>query len=293
MELCISMAYPLHKRGGNGRQPFGKAIELCLGAGFRFLDYTPEYNYAGWQDGVLREKEQLDAAGIAVEQAHAPFYRCRTYYDPLEFPREFHRCFEAAALIGAKFIVVHADEYRPTTRYDVDEIVEYTYEYMAPEVEYARKHGLKVAVESLFEEGATSCRTIYGCSRFTSRANEIKAIIERFNDPTVVCCWDFGHARLAYGREGMTDALRELGPYVQCTHVHDNYLNRDLHLRPFLGDVDWETQMACMRSINYGGKLSFELGYGSIPDELFPLEMKMVKATGDYLVSLFDGTRPK
>lgn len=108
------------------------------------------------------------------------------------------------------------------------------------------------------------------------------------------CCWDTGHAKLAFGMEGQFDALRQVGKYVQVTHLHDNdiknFQDKNLHLRPFLGDIDWETYMKTFREVGDQGNLSFELGYGTMADALLPMEMESIYKTGKYLIALFEGS---
>ena len=116
-------------------------------------------------------------------------------------------------------------------------------------------------------------------------------MIERFNDPAVRCCWDFGHARCAFGTEGMLEAMRLVGEYLCCTHVHDNYYGKDLHLTPFLGNIDWEAHMACLGEMGYQGKLSFEMVYGRIPDALMEKWLKGVYEVGEYLNGLFEAAK--
>ena len=88
----------------------------------------------------------------------------------------------------------------------------------------------------------------------------------------------------------MLDAFRQVSQYLLCTHVHDNYYDRDLHLMPFLGDIDCEAHLDHIREIGYKGKLSFELVYGRIPDRLIPVCLNTLHTVGEYMVGLFDGT---
>ena len=46
---------------------------------------------------------------------------------------------------------------------------------------------------------------------------------------------------------------------------------RDLHLPPFLGEIDWARQMALLKQGGYTGKLSFEMVYGVFPEALLPI----------------------
>ena len=88
----------------------------------------------------------------------------------------------------------------------------------------------------------------------------------------------------------MVEAMKEVGKYVCCTHVHDNYYGKDLHLMPFLGEIDWEANMSCMREFAYKGKLSFEYVYGRFPEKILPVWMESAYAVGEYLAGLFEGT---
>ena len=287
MELSMSLNYLQKTRRADETRALESAAEMCRNAGFRYVDYTPEFMAEDWETQAYRAREILDRAGIAVEQTHVPINRYGAY-DPEAFPVYYRRVFEASKIVGAKYVVVHADEYRTTDRYDVDEIMDFTYDYLSPYVDFAAKNDMVVAVENVFEDNIRSCPQIGGKSRFTSRIDELKGIIERFNTKSVKCCWDFGHAKCAFGNDDMLDAFKEVGQYLCCTHVHDNYYGKDLHLMPFLGEIDWESHLAYMREIGYGGKLSFEFVYGRFPEKLLPVWLNSVYAVGEYMIGLFE-----
>ncbi len=284
MELSVNLSHFKRTREGEEKRSFARALQICRDAGFRYFDYTPGYREEGWEKTAACELAMIEEAGAAVTQSHAPFNRYGTHGSWEEFMPLFHRSFEAAAAVKAQYMVVHADEYRVEDRYDPEEIAAFAYEYLAPEVEFAKKHGMKVAIENLFEEGHG--KSVDGKSRYTSRVEELIAIIEKFHDPDVCCCWDFGHAACAYGFDKMLDALKAAGKYVECTHVHDNYYGKDLHLLPFLGSIRWEDHMRYLGEIGYAGKLSYELGYGGIPDCLLPGFAEDAYAVGQHLLSL-------
>ena len=292
MKLSFSLDYLRKKREVTSPRSIEDMAALCHSAGFRYVDYSPDFRADEWEKLAHHDRLALDRAEIRVEQTHAPFNRYRQYRDE-DFPVYYRRLFEASKILGAKYVVVHADEYRTVSgRYDYDEILNFTYDYLAPFVEYAEKNGMIVAVENVFEDKTRHCPQIGGRSRFTSTAEELKAVIEKFNTPSVACCWDFGHAKCAFGKEGMLDAMKKLGKYIVCTHVHDNYYEKDLHLMPFTGDTLWEDNLAYLKEIGYQGKLSFEFAYGSLPEELLPVWLNMVYATGEYMLSLYNGKNP-
>lgn len=53
-------------------------------------------------------------------------------------------------------------------------------------------------------------------------------------------CFDLGHAHLVDGVEPSFDRLK---PLIRSTHVHDNMHDRDSHLWPGDGNIDWEVAM--------------------------------------------------
>lgn len=285
METGINLEHFYNRPAGEPKRDFEMVAQTIHDSGFRNLDHSGNYTHIDYIEDTKRQREYLDLLGMRAHQSHAPFNRYRTYPDA-EFPELYHRSFECASILGAKYVVVHADEYRSIERYDENEIVEYTYDYLAPEVEFAKKHGMKVAVENLFEDLPSGYKYFDGKSRFTSRVEDIIAVIERFNDPDVVCCWDFGHGAVSYGYDREASALEKVAKYVGCTHVHDNNAGHDLHMLPFTGRIDWKRDMDVLARAGYDGVLSIELVYDRFPDELLPDWFDMNRAAADRLVTM-------
>jgi sugar phosphate isomerase/epimerase len=50
-------------------------------------------------------------------------------------------------------------------------------------------------------------------------------------------CFDFGHAHIEAGVEPSFEAMRER---VVTTHLHDNHGEKDEHLLPYKGTIDWD-----------------------------------------------------
>ncbi len=288
MSICMNCLKPRRKDGA--MRSIDEMARLCVAAGFRYVDYTPDYISADWREKAQRDREVLDCAGIIVEQTHAPYNRYGAHPDEL-FSEYYRRVFEASKIMGAKYVVVHADEYRTVDHYDEQEIEDFTYDFLAPYVDYAVRAGMTVAIENVFEDGIRRRPAFDGKSRYTSRLHELLNIINRFNMPSVKCCWDFGHANCAFGKEKMVDMMKQVGAYICCTHVHDNYYGKDLHLVPFLGEIDWEAHMMALRQIGYQGKLSFETGYERFPDALLGKWLCHAADIGQYLIGLYDAAQ--
>lgn len=287
MELSICANYVMQNSDFIPVRKLSDVAGQLKNAGFDYVDYSPDFLSEDWREKAYRDREVLDKTAITVEQTHAPFNRYCRYEDEL-FPVYCKRLFEASKIVGAKYVVVHADEYRVRGKYDEKEILDYTCKYLEPYVEYASKNGLVIAIENVFEDHSTRWPMVDGKSRFTSRIEELLAVIEYFNNSSVACCWDFGHAKCSFGKEKMADALRQVGRHVVCTHVHDNYYDKDLHVIPFEGDTNWEENMKALKDIEYKGKFSFEFAYGGIPDVLLPFWLKYIHETGTYLTDMYD-----
>jgi len=68
----------------------------------------------------------------------------------------------------------------------------------------------------------------------------------RLNDLRL--CFDVGHAHLWEGVRLAFEAMRDL---VVTTHLHDNSGQRDDHLFPFEGTIDWDSTMAAMATAEH------------------------------------------
>ena len=156
----------------------------------------------------------------------------------------------------------------------------YNYELFAPIVEAAEKKGLNIAFENVFEDGLPQ-------KRFCSEAEELKELILKFNSRCVSCCWDFGHAHVAF-KEKQAEKIEYMKNLITCTHVHDNSHGTDQHLPPFYGEINWKDCMKALKKSGYSGNLSFEFVYGAIPEAVAKTFLDSVYNTGEYLTELFN-----
>lgn len=287
MDISINANYFAFGRHDKNRRSAEKCIGICADAGFRVVDYSVKIHEDDWREEIENTRRAADKYGVVIEQSHAPFNRYLKRPDD-EYRTLLLRSVEASVRLGIKQLVIHADDYRMKDDgvFDPEDALAQVYELWAPLVEKAINNNVRIAVENVFEEHlhvAADKR-----SHFTATVEELTSVIEKFDDPMVGCCWDFGHANIAFGHS--VSELDSMGKYIICTHVHDNYYGKDLHLLPFLGDIDWEEQMRVMRGFSYRGNLTFELVYGALPETLYPCFLKEATETGKYLRSLFEET---
>ncbi len=288
MDISMNAGYLYGTREKSRRRTPDECVRLCTEAGFRVLDCSVDAWSDAWEAEANAFAEAAAKYGAVIRQSHAPynFYLKRP---PEEFRRALERSADAAVLMGVKDLVFHADEYHPKTGEPFDPAAahEAAYSALAPCVERLIARGVRAAMETVFD-GRGSGIPIEQRSHFCAEAEELLGIIDRFGDPMVGCCWDFGHAKLAFGNEKHPDVIRSFGKRITCTHVHDNYYRNDLHLPPFTGDANWEELMPAFGDIGYEGDLTFELVYGCLPDEQVPPFLSQLHRTGEILVGMIE-----
>ena len=73
--------------------------------------------------------------------------------------------------------------------------------------------------------------------------------------------FDIGHAHLAEGAEDerVENSLRPLQELVASVHLHDNHGEKDEHLAPFAGTIDWQKAIPLLKGTPEGAKLPIVL----------------------------------
>jgi sugar phosphate isomerase/epimerase len=280
MEISLNIGYLRKRRCGAPHRTLAECAKITKDAGFNSVDYSANsyIENENWIDEANASRDVLSKAGLTVHQMHAPYVFDK--YNEDDYKEYMRRSFEACTVMGTEYMVIHADKYVPgPDGYDFNKALNTIYDFYAPYVDYAKKHGFGVAIENLFEPEWQKER-----NRFTSKIEEQIAIIEKFNDPIVTACWDTGHGKVANGDKHIEE-IAKLGSLVTCTHIHDNIYGIDQHSPVYLGDCDWEGVVKHLRNINYKGHFTLELVYGTLPDELLPRYMKLYYDTCEYLLN--------
>ena len=282
MKLGINLTYFCRDDGRESFSPLCKTALTLRDHGFSELDFLTDVQKDDWREYASAFRGFADGAGITIHQTHCPFNRYHPEIPDADFLPLVSRAVDASAILGAKYMVVHADEYRLSAgeTYSSARICEAMYDRFAPFVEQAKKKNVGIAVENLFEDGFGGKPR----SRYTSTVEELLSLVERFHDPAVTVCWDFGHAHVAFGNDSLA-AFKQALPHLSCTHVHDN-THGDQHLIPYLGTLDWTGHLRAMKEQGYSGNLTYESVYGHIPDALLPAYLDYIRAVGEHLLSL-------
>ena len=288
MNLSMNAEYLKRTRDPRVRRTPAECLRICREAGFRTVSYFPDFTSSIWEKEVFDVTEAASIFGMSIDLVHAPynFYA----HQPLEVFREQLTCsIVAAKHMGADCLVFHGDEYhpKPGEAYDADLALETIYKIFAPYVEETLKAGITPVFENTFEDHHRVSSKER--SHFCGELHELISLLDRFHDSRIGCCWDFGHGKLAMeSDERHAEAIRTMSKRIFCTHIHDNYYKKDLHLPPFMGDADWDLLMHAMKEIGYRGNLTFEIGYSNQEKRLVANFMETLYKTGEILMEMMD-----
>ena len=96
---------------------------------------------------------------------------------------------------------------------------------------FARQRGVTLTIENTPGEMATPAN--------------LKNFLEQTRLTNVKLCFDTGHAHL---EGGILPALETARDLLATTHIHDNHGERDEHLLPYEGTIDWKATLAALPS---------------------------------------------
>jgi sugar phosphate isomerase/epimerase len=161
---------------------------------------------------------------------------------------EMKRCLELAERVHPEYVVMHlgnpGESFNPVC---------FDYAYAAI-FQIRQFSGVKVMVENIPNEISTIDRRVKVMVEnipneisTIDRLQEFKAVSELFD---IGICYDTGHGHL----QGVTGDL----DFVNATHIHDNHGERDEHLWPFDGKIDWPAFIEKLVLAKYTGTLIFE-----------------------------------
>jgi sugar phosphate isomerase/epimerase len=141
---------------------------------------------------------------------------------------EIKRAIEVAEQIPLRYVVIHLGERD-------DEWSERTLDYAMTALEHLRAFanplGVKLNVENLQSE--------------LTQPEHLLEILRAGHFSDIGVCFDVGHAHLG---SGVATALDGLKGQIRSAHLHDNHGEKDEHLWPSDGTIEWGKTMDELRS---------------------------------------------
>jgi sugar phosphate isomerase/epimerase len=141
---------------------------------------------------------------------------------------EIKRALEVAEILPFRFLIVHLGEREDTWG---PRSLEHSMTALEHLRAFANPLGVKLLVENLQGDVARPAHLI-----------EILAT-GHFQDIGV--CLDVGHANLG---DGVASALAEMNAFLRSSHLHDNKGDRDTHLWPGDGTINWDEALGGLKA---------------------------------------------
>ncbi len=271
MKIGIS-ADPYNSRyADNGRMMFSK----LAGYGFSAVDYgmanTDSKLYmmseAEQEKLMLSERAAAEAAGMEISQVHGPWRyppRDFTPEDRRERMEKMKRSIFLTRLIGCKYWVVH-----PIMPYGTEDLKsgkaketwDLNLEFMTELLEYAKTQDVTICLENM---------PMLDFS--ISTPSRISEFVKMMNDDNFKICLDTGHVAV-FSDLSVGNVVRTLGKDIKVLHIHDNNGDRDAHLWPKSGIIDWTDAANALDEIGFNGVFSLETAPSNdLDDERFESE---------------------
>lgn len=213
-------------------------------------------------DDVLRSYDQeLNAIrknGLEIGQAHSFFPNYVTGHPEVtDWAAKVHcRVIEFMAAVGCKYLVIHgiglAPDDKANTAADIEAL---NYRLYEPMIDTLLQHDVTVCLENAFT--ARPGQYLEGhCADPHQTAAQIDRLNALAGREVFGLCVDSGHLNLL-GKD-----FRTYGPAVgrrlKVLHLHDNAGNRDAHMAPLTGSIDWRAFLDTLAAMDYRGNLSLE-----------------------------------
>jgi sugar phosphate isomerase/epimerase len=215
------------KRGG------AQAIEIFAARGhFNYTEREHIKELAGW----------FQTEGVEFHSMHSPIYMSNDFRSggqPLnivdvEKPRridamdEIKRAIEVAEYMPFRFLIQHIGK---TDEFDDPRKFEWALSGIEHLRAFCRQLGVTLLVENTPNDLATPER--------------LKELLKALHYTDLGVCFDTGHAHIM---SSVHQAFGVLQDRIRSTHVHDNHRDKDSHLWPGDGTVDWSETMQALRA---------------------------------------------
>ena len=216
---------------------------------FDFSDTDTEYYTKREEDflaSMLEIKKTLAKAGISVHQIHGPWrtpVRDGTEDERAERFGKMTKAMVMAKHLGARYMAVYP--LMPFGQYSAEKPDE-VYAINKKYYEALAKVGAGLGVVVCLENTPFPDFPLSSCE-------QILRLVEDINSPYLKICFDTGHANIL--GEPLGDTLRLLREKVKIIHAHDNDRERDAHLPPYEGEIDWSDFAEGLYDIEFDGAL--------------------------------------
>ena len=218
-------------------------LDKILRAGFQTLELFAARQHLDYTDrNHVRDVGQwFRDHQVSLHSVHAPLYgdndwgrsgglavsvaylERRLRIDSMD---EIKRALDIADYVPFRYLIVHMG--LPDEEYDFNK-----FDAVMTSLEHlkvsAKDRGVQLLLENVPNELGTPERLVE---------------FLQYTRLNVKVCFDAGHAHM---KQGFHPSFETLRTYIASTHIHDNRGEKDDHLMPFDGDIDWTEAVRDLR----------------------------------------------
>jgi sugar phosphate isomerase/epimerase len=210
------------------------------------VEVGPRFFHENDEAAARAVGEAFRAEGVAIRSLHAPF---RPPYDlGAEDPAQRRNTVKTLSSImakgaaaGVKIYVVHPGHKADIARHAA--VLDRTSESLLELAPQAETLGITLALENLPPDYPGHW------------GEDLLRVLKTVDSPALGLCFDTGHAQLT-GR--FRENFNSMRRHIVHFHVHDNNGQRDQHLPPPMGTIDWELFLRVLRTMNFAAPLTLE-----------------------------------
>lgn len=223
-------------------------------------------DYANRKQHVREIADWFRTSGTSLNSVHAPMYSDyewgRTGSPPVNIAAtdraqrisamdEIKRALEIAEQIPFRFLVQHVGVSGESFDDRKFEAAMTSIEHLRA---FAKPLGVRILMENIPSELSTPDRLV--------------ELIRTSHFADVGVCFDVGHAHMM---SDVPQAFEILKDHICSTHIHDNEKDRDSHLWPGKGSIDWKQAVELLRSAPQTPPLLLEIAGDdkmNVPEEM-------------------------
>ncbi len=232
-----------------------EAVEQFSAAEARYLELSvfsgPQHFAPADRDAVDALKQALGRTGVEVFSVHASFGAAVDLSSPESAIRQHavatHLAeMRLAAELRAQAVVVHpVGSGCPDASQRADRLAASAASLSAL-ADAAVDLGLNLAVENMTPHNPAD------------DLGELVALVDGLNCPRAGFCFDTGHCHL--NGIALSQMISAFAGRLHVIHWHDNNGERDEHLNPGAGNIDWEDYYAGLAGIGFDAPVTVEAG---------------------------------
>ena len=247
--------------------------EKMAAQGFNCADFggvsNPECAFYTMDDEQLKKelleiKKRANGAGIYFSQVHGTWPAGDDWRDSNRNLEWMKRCVKATDILGdGRNLVVHPQmPYSWGEELDSEYAREVNKKFFSDLCEYAKDYDVNICIENM----PTKRHKLAGIPAIVDFVKELA--YDNF-----FICLDTGHCLVS--GDDSSEMVRLCGDLLKVLHIHDNNGDRDQHLPPYFGKIDWKSFKEGLRDIGFKGCLSSEASLsGNVPKDARELIQK-------------------